>query len=30
MAVFERGDVVSVSLDPAVGHEQRARARHWC
>lgn len=23
MAVFERGDVVSVSLDPAVGHEQR-------
>jgi len=23
MAVFDRGDVVSVPLDPAVGHEQR-------
>lgn len=23
MAVFERGDVVSVPLDPVVGHEQR-------
>ena len=23
MAVFDRGDVVSVALDPAVGHEQR-------
>lgn len=23
MAVFERGDIVSVPLDPAVGHEQR-------
>ena len=23
MAVFERGDVVSVTLDPVVGHEQR-------
>ena len=23
MAVFERGDVVSVPLDPAFGHEQR-------
>ena len=23
MAVFDRGDIVSVPLDPAVGHEQR-------
>ncbi|MCE2860046.1 MAG: type II toxin-antitoxin system ChpB family toxin [Oxalobacteraceae bacterium] len=23
MAVFDRGDVVSVPLDPAIGHEQR-------
>lgn len=23
MAVFERGDIVSVPLDPVVGHEQR-------
>jgi mRNA interferase ChpB len=23
MAVFERGDIVSVPLDPALGHEQR-------
>ena len=23
MAVFERGDIVSVPLDPAMGHEQR-------
>lgn len=23
MAVFNRGDVVSVPLDPAVGHEQK-------
>lgn len=23
MAVFERGDIVSVPLDPAIGHEQR-------
>ena len=23
MAIFDRGDVVSVPLDPAVGHEQR-------
>lgn len=23
MAVFERGDIVNVPLDPAVGHEQR-------
>ncbi|GKT25100.1 type II toxin-antitoxin system ChpB family toxin [Acidovorax sp. SUPP3334] len=23
MAVFERGDIVSVPLDPTVGHEQR-------
>lgn len=23
MAVFERGDVVSVPLDPVIGHEQR-------
>ena len=24
MAVFERGDIVSIPLDPTVGHEQRA------
>lgn len=23
MALFERGDIVSVPLDPAIGHEQR-------
>ncbi len=23
MAVFDRGDIVSVPLDPAIGHEQR-------
>ena len=23
MAVFERGDIVSIPLDPALGHEQR-------
>ena len=23
MAVFERGDIVSVPLDPTIGHEQR-------
>jgi mRNA interferase ChpB len=23
MAIFDRGDVVSVPLDPAIGHEQR-------
>ncbi|MDE2255828.1 MAG: type II toxin-antitoxin system ChpB family toxin [Betaproteobacteria bacterium] len=23
MAMFERGDIVSVPLDPAIGHEQR-------
>jgi mRNA interferase ChpB len=23
MAVFDRGDVVRVPLDPAIGHEQR-------
>ncbi len=23
MAVFERGDIVSIPLDPAMGHEQR-------
>lgn len=23
MAIFERGDIVSVPLDPAIGHEQR-------
>lgn len=23
MAVFDRGDIVSVALDPAMGHEQR-------
>lgn len=23
MAVFERGDIVNMPLDPAMGHEQR-------
>ena len=23
MAVFDRGDVISVPLDPAIGHEQQ-------
>ena len=27
MAVFERGDIVRVSLDPVVGHEMRGDAR---
>lgn len=25
MAVFDRGDIVSVPLDPAIGHEQRGK-----
>lgn len=25
MAIFERGDIVNVPLDPVVGHEQRGR-----
>ncbi len=27
MAVFDRGDIVKVSLDPVVGHEMRGEAR---
>ena len=27
MAVFDRGDIVSVPLDPAMGHEQRDAER---
>ena len=27
MAVFDRGDIVRVSLDPAVGHEMRGESR---
>jgi len=29
MAVFDRGDVVSVPLDPAMGHEQRETRPAW-
>jgi len=25
MAVFDRGDIVIVPLEPAIGHEQRGR-----
>jgi mRNA interferase ChpB len=27
MAVFDRGDIVSVNFDPAIGHEMRGEAR---
>jgi mRNA-degrading endonuclease toxin of MazEF toxin-antitoxin module len=30
MAVFDRGDVVSVPLDPAFGHEQKGHVPLWC
>ena len=29
MAIFNRGDVISVPLDPAIDHEQRGTRPGW-